>query len=198
MDQATTLPEYIQVANAELTSKAGRGDKSLDQVGCRGPRPCKLHPCYPHSEHVSTQLTVGVGTDLSRLFTTCSLLLARVSNSGPHNSQASLLTTWLYALCVRVCGGGGGSFDTTQQCKTVNSKMMLTCACDPPIDSNVCGLREYHEHFQEEAKQQEGMTKINRYRAPRSHHLFPHTVTSQTGSQCVPACSRCVLYIHDC
>ena len=77
MGQVTTTPEYILVVNAELASEAGRADKSLNQAGI-GPKLCKLHPCYPHSEQVNAQLTVGVGTDHSRLFT--SLLL--VTSTG--------------------------------------------------------------------------------------------------------------------
>ena len=58
-------------------ARQGRGDISLDQAGV-GLKPCKLHPCYPHSEHASTQLTVGVGTDRSRLFTSFLVASARV------------------------------------------------------------------------------------------------------------------------
>ena len=77
MCQATTRPEYILVSDAELAASQGRREKSLNQAG-EGPKPWRLHPCYPHSEQMRTHLTVGVGTDHSRLFT--SLLL--VTSAG--------------------------------------------------------------------------------------------------------------------
>ena len=68
----------------------------------KGPKPCKLHPCYLCSKHVTTQLTVGAGayhcrhTDHigSHALRACSLLLARLLNSGLRASHARSLTTW--------------------------------------------------------------------------------------------------------